>query len=544
MQDQGPFVFDKGQIKREPEVEYAQSPKISPRVRVSQIDADQSSTEDEKEEITAESAFAVKSNVEESLQQINFQKLQIETKRKELYHDTKIFEVQKQHFEQQVEAQRLMLKVEEDLIVNERRLMEAEKQQVQAEKQHFELKLQASAQNLQLIEIQLKQSLEEKKVLEERMKDLSSDLHQKLEELQQLRQVLSKSNSSTPSLELKNVDTERLVEVMKIGSGGFKEVFMCELDGKKLVAVAKIKNISKREQFTRQHIRELKAFAVSTGHPNVVQLEGWTKEGWIVMEYCPHTLRNVQPTLTFEKKMSVALEISRGLTFLHRLGLVHGDLKPDNILISANDVAKLSDFGFSYNVNSASVSTGTQTGGTVRYQAPELALSQKDLSSIDPRLKDIYALGGVLLFLFCGQEPWKGETIKFIESNQFDCLKTRRNFLPTEQLNHLLEEEKEDLVSISRIITRCFSTNPDSRGSSRQVMNELEAIMSRNPDPVASRAQETQSIVESTYLENVLKQMVVKLLERLETKQNEGFESMQRMLDIIFGVMNETEQYN
>eukprot|EP00475_Leptophrys_vorax_P032156 TRINITY_DN4936_c0_g3_i1.p1 TRINITY_DN4936_c0_g3~~TRINITY_DN4936_c0_g3_i1.p1 ORF type:complete len:183 (+),score=36.08 TRINITY_DN4936_c0_g3_i1:305-853(+) len=166
-------------------------------------------------------------------------------------------------------------------------------------------------------------------------------------------------------------------------------------------------------------------------HPNLVQLEGLTEEGWLVMEYCSGNLTQAAQTpMSFEGKVTIALEICRGLTFLHRLGIVHGDLKPQNILLSTNGTAKVSDFGLSYDVNSLSVSMGIQTGGTVRYQAPELALSQAARASMDPRFKDIYALGGVLLFVFCSEEPWMDENDEYVWLHRFDMAKNEKNFLP------------------------------------------------------------------------------------------------------------------
>ena len=319
-----------------------------------------------------------------------------------------------------------------------------------------------------------------------------------------------------------------------MGHGAFKDVFRCEFDDEgKFVAVAKIRGITKKDQFTKQHLRELKTFAVSAGHPNVVQLEGLTKEGWLVMEYCPSKLKTIQPKLvTFDAKMSFALGICRGLSFLHPLGIVHGDLKPDNVLVSADDsVAKLSDFGFSYDVNSSSVSLRVQIGGTVPYQAPELALSQKARASIDPRFKDIYALGGVLLFLFCGEEPWTGESEEFIRENRTENRNSKTDFLPEDQIQKLLEESKEnreDVENICKIIKRCFSTDPLQRGTSRQIMSELEAIMDKVPSPVAFRKEESLKKLEAAFLEEFFR--------KAEALQSENSD-IKSMLSMIITMM-------
>eukprot|EP00475_Leptophrys_vorax_P030122 TRINITY_DN4488_c0_g1_i4.p1 TRINITY_DN4488_c0_g1~~TRINITY_DN4488_c0_g1_i4.p1 ORF type:complete len:233 (-),score=70.87 TRINITY_DN4488_c0_g1_i4:58-756(-) len=229
--------------------------------------------------------------------------------------------------------------------------------------------------------------------------------------------------------------------------------------------------------------------------------------------------------------MSFALGICRGLTFLHRLGIVHGDLKPDNVLVSADGVAKLSDFGFSYNVNSTSVSH-LQMAGTVGYQAPERSLSKKARAAIDPRMKDVYSLGGVLLFLFSGEQPWQEEDARFIQRGQDKAQETQSDFLPEEQIQKLrseaVEEDKEDVENICNIITRCFSTNPESRGTSRRVLTELEAIMGKIADPVVCGKEEIQKKLEASYMEKFFK-----MVENIDKKAN----SMQNMLDAIVGVM-------
>eukprot|EP00475_Leptophrys_vorax_P030123 TRINITY_DN4488_c0_g2_i1.p1 TRINITY_DN4488_c0_g2~~TRINITY_DN4488_c0_g2_i1.p1 ORF type:complete len:236 (-),score=58.92 TRINITY_DN4488_c0_g2_i1:28-735(-) len=229
--------------------------------------------------------------------------------------------------------------------------------------------------------------------------------------------------------------------------------------------------------------------------------------------------------------MSFALGICRGLTFLHRLGIVHGDLKPDNVLVSADGIAKLSDFGFSYNVNSTLVS-GIQAAGTVGYQAPECSLSDEEHVGMDPRFKDVYSLGGVLLFVFSGAEPWQGQAARFIQRSQDKALESGSNFLPEKQIEKLQteasREDKEDVENICKIITRCFSTNPESRGTARRVLHELEAIMSKSADPVICGKEEIQKKMEASYMEKFFK-----MVENIDNKAN----SMQNMLDVIVASM-------
>eukprot|EP00475_Leptophrys_vorax_P043891 TRINITY_DN8592_c0_g1_i1.p1 TRINITY_DN8592_c0_g1~~TRINITY_DN8592_c0_g1_i1.p1 ORF type:complete len:368 (-),score=99.23 TRINITY_DN8592_c0_g1_i1:34-1137(-) len=328
-------------------------------------------------------------------------------------------------------------------------------------------------------------------------------LEEENRELQQARVATSLG------FRLSDVDSKRLKNEILIGKGGFKDVYECKLDNRS-VAVAKIRGISTREEMSRRHLREVKTFALAAGHPNFIQLEGWTREGWLVLEYCPHTLKSIQSSLSFEQKMSCGLEICRGLAFLHRLGIVHGDMKPENIMMSSNGVAKLSDFGFSYDVNSSSVSMASQLGGTARYQAPELsALNQEQLCSIDARFKDLYALGGVLLFLFCGREPWEDEKKPYIESNRLVSFqKNEEAFLPEKQIAKLIDdnkENKEDVEKLCAIIRRCFKNQPETRGFARQVMCEIEDIIASKGSKNAPN-QDSQKEMEAESLAGIIQQ--------------------------------------
>jgi serine/threonine protein kinase len=121
------------------------------------------------------------------------------------------------------------------------------------------------------------------------------------------------------------------------------------------------------------------------------------------MDLCSSTLMKAVPSLKFAEKIARTMEVCRGLAFLHKIGVVHGDLKPSNIVISNQGIAKLSEFGLNGN---ASVN-----GGMIRYLAPETSLEDDVRLLIDPKFSDMYSLGGVIVFILNETKvlnDWKG----------------------------------------------------------------------------------------------------------------------------------------
>lgn len=150
-------------------------------------------------------------------------------------------------------------------------------------------------------------------------------------------------------------------------------------------------------------------------HPNLVNLIGTCVEAWaLVYAFFPNgsledrlTCKDNTPPLTWQIRIRVAAEICSALNFLHsnkHLSVVHGDLKPANILLDANFVSKLGDFGICRLVQSNNNTTlyrCTHAMGTFVYMDPEFLAS----GEITP-LSDIYSFGIILLRLLTGRSPF------------------------------------------------------------------------------------------------------------------------------------------
>ena len=170
-------------------------------------------------------------------------------------------------------------------------------------------------------------------------------------------------------------------------------------------------------EFARKFDREARA-AARLSHPNVVSvfdqgqdvLDGHVSRPYIVMEFVDgQTLRDVinrESPMTPLRALEVMEPVLSALATAHDAGLVHRDVKPENVLISERGQIKVADFGLAKAI-SAQTSTATQGMliGTVSYLPPELVVSGK----ADAR-SDVYSAGVVLFELLTGQKPHTGET--------------------------------------------------------------------------------------------------------------------------------------
>jgi len=164
--------------------------------------------------------------------------------------------------------------------------------------------------------------------------------------------------------------------------------------------------------FIERFRREARAAAI-LNHPNIVGIFDWGSTGrtyYMVMEYVPGT--NLRTLLTDRGRLDpsqvveVSVQVLAALDHAHGHGIVHRDVKPENILLTRDGVVKVADFGLARAFAEASISQaeGTVTG-TVQYLAPE----QIQGEPADPRT-DLYALGVVMFECLTGKPPFTGET--------------------------------------------------------------------------------------------------------------------------------------
>jgi len=216
--------------------------------------------------------------------------------------------------------------------------------------------------------------------------------------------------------------------------------------------------------------------ASSLDHPNIGVIHGIeeTEDGhtFIVMAFyegssLAHRIAN--GPLRVHEAIGIARQIAVGLGDAHAHGIVHRDVKPSNVMLTASGLVKIVDFGLARGITDATVS---QTGvtGTVRYMSPEQAMDR----TVDQRC-DIWALGIVLAEMLTGSSPFHAESI-------------------TAMLYAILNEPPKGLdvvhPALQPLLYRALAKDPGRRyGSCKELLSDLEGAAKQIPEDEAAITQ-------------------------------------------------------
>ena len=258
--------------------------------------------------------------------------------------------------------------------------------------------------------------------------------------------------------------------VKLIGSGGMANVYLgIDMNTGVNVAIKILKpEFSSDEEFIRRFDAEAKSVA-SLNHANIVKVFGVGHEGnfrFIVQEYIEgitvKDLINQNGHLDWRNAVPIVIQIGLALDYAHQNGIVHRDIKPQNILISRDRVAKITDFGIA---RAASTTTITMTGvqmGSVHYFSPEQARG----GNVGPQ-SDIYSLGVSLFEMVTGRLPFDGD------SNVAIAVKHLQETPPVP--SSLMQGIPKGLDSI---IAKCMQKSPERRYQTmRQLVTELDSLL-------------------------------------------------------------------
>ncbi len=261
---------------------------------------------------------------------------------------------------------------------------------------------------------------------------------------------------------------ERYVTEEKLGSGGMAEVYIAHdnlLDRQVAVKILHEAYRSDVEFIERFH-REAKAAAKLT-HPNIVSIFDVgvdNDDHYIVMEYVPgNTLKDKireEGALKIPEVVTIAKDIASGLAHAHLNNLVHCDIKPHNILMTADGHAKIADFGIARAVTESTMTYSGSVIGSVHYFSPEQAQG----STITPK-SDVYSLGIVMYEMLTNRLPFTGDNAVSIAMKHIEEEPTPPSIFRS-QIPPMLEA----------ITLRAMSKNPEMRPTAFELIQVLSNI--------------------------------------------------------------------
>ncbi len=242
--------------------------------------------------------------------------------------------------------------------------------------------------------------------------------------------------------------------IEKLGKGGMGNVYRV-LDKKinEELALKLIKPEIADSKTIERFGNEMKT-ARKISHKNVCRMYHLSEDSgthYITMEYVPgESLKNVirmTRQLTPGTAVNITKQISEGLIEAHRLGVIHRDLKPQNIMIDREGTARIMDFGIARSLETEGTTAGEAMIGTPEYMSPE----QTESKYVDQR-SDIYSLGIILFEMLTGRVPFEGETPISIAMKH----KSENPPYPTKYNSQIPED-------LSRIILRCLKKEKEKR---------------------------------------------------------------------------------
>ena len=261
----------------------------------------------------------------------------------------------------------------------------------------------------------------------------------------------------------------------KIGNGGMAVVYKAKCHVlNRFVAVKVLKDeFITDNEFIKRFRTEAQA-AASLTHPNIVSIYDVGNEGdiyYIVMELIQgKTLKEIiveDGKFSWKWSVNIAIQIASALETAHRHNIVHRDIKPHNIIITEDGMAKVTDFGIAKAVSNSTITAFGTTIGSVHYFSPEHAKGgYTDAKS------DLYSLGVVMYEMLTGRVPFDADTPVSVA-----LMQVQDDPIEPRKLNPQIP------ISVNNIILKAMQKNPNDRyASATDMLIDLSTALKRPDD--------------------------------------------------------------
>ena len=268
----------------------------------------------------------------------------------------------------------------------------------------------------------------------------------------------------------KNVVANRYEVVQHIGQGGMADVFLAiDTILNRHVAIKILRSDQSTDAISILRFEREAQAATTLAHPNIVEIYDvgeYKNHHYIVMEYVAgktlkKVIRDRAPLLNLEA-VDTMKQLTSAVAEAHKRGIIHRDIKPQNVIVKSDGSLKILDFGIATAKGSAQLTHANNVMGSVHYLAPELAKGEP----ASPQ-SDIYALGIVFYEMLTGDVPFKADQAVQI------ALQHMREPMPS-----VRKANPNVPQSVENIIIRATAKNPRLRYQScDEMLKDLEKCM-------------------------------------------------------------------
>ena len=298
-----------------------------------------------------------------------------------------------------------------------------------------------------------------------------------------------------------------------LGKGGMAYVYLAlDKHSSMDVAVKILKDeLTSDEEFIRRFDTEAKA-ASSLSYPNIVKVLDVGQQGrmrYMVLEYVNGiSLKELimkNGHLEWEVALPIAIQIGLALDNAHKNGIVHRDIKPHNIIVTPELIAKVTDFGIARAASANTVTlTGKNTMGSVHYFSPEQARG-----GIVGEQSDLYSLGIVIYEMLTGKVPFDGDTQVSIALKHI-----QQNPVPPKEINPDIPD------GLNNIVMKCIQKSTELRYKNvKELVNEMDAFMI-DPDGIYGFIDMAEDKSKTSVIKSIDKESNFNKLRELELSIN------------------------